>query len=173
MPNCAVKAILERRSVRKYLDKPVPGDLRDALLKAAMSAPSACNQQPWHFVIIEDRDILVELSGIHGGYLPLKNAPLAILVCGEPKKTVLEYYWEYDCCAAVENMLISAHSLGLGAVWMGINQKDDKDANIIRSILNIPARLAPFALVSAGYPAEAAAPAQRFDERKIHYGRFA
>lgn len=172
MINSTIQDILKRRSIRRYLDAPIPEELIREMLKAGMSAPSACNQQPWHFIVIESKSILEEISNIHNGYLPLKKAPLAILVCGEPGVAILDYYWEYDCCAAIENMLVAAHSLGLGAVWMGINQRERHDAQIIRGILNIPQNLQPFSFVSAGYPAETIAPAVRFNESRIHYGSF-
>lgn len=172
MEHGILDAILQRRSIRKYKDLPVPDALRTQLLRAAMSAPSACNQQSWRFVVIEEREILKEISQIHGGFTALKTAQLAILVCGEPKATQLECYWEYDCSAATQNMLIAARALGLGSVWMGINQKTPDDAAPFRRILNIPEDLQPFSLVAVGYADETPKAVDRFDEGKIHFGKF-
>lgn len=161
--------ILKRRSIRKYKTQEVPEDLIKDLLQAAMSAPSACNQQPWHFVIIRDKNILNELSKIHSGFHNLKGSPLAILVCGEPEAAKLEFYWEQDCSAATQNILIAATALGLGAVWQGINPRGGQDSDMIRRILNLPNHIRPFSLISVGYPAESLEPSNRFDERKVHY----
>ncbi len=161
--------ILKRRSIRKYTNQEVSEDLIKCLLQAAMSAPSACNQQPWHFIIIQNRNILNELSQIHSGFHSLMGAPLGILVCGEPKATKLEFYWEQDCSAATQNILIAATALELGAVWQGINQKESQDSDIIRRILKLPDHIKPFSLISVGYPAEAPETSNRFNESKVHY----
>ncbi len=164
-----LKIILNRRSIRRYESREVTNDLIKSLLQAAMSAPSACNQQPWNFVIIQNRNILNELSEIHSGFDNLKAAPLAILVCGEPEAAKVEYYWEQDCSAATQNILIAATTLGLGAVWQGINPRGGEDSDIIRRILKIPNNIKPFSLISIGYPAETLEPSNRFNEKKIHY----
>lgn len=161
--------ILKRRSIRKYKNHEVPEYFIKNLIQAAMSAPSACTQQPWHFVIIEDKAVLKELSEIHSGFLALNDSALAILVCGEPGAAKLEFYWEQDCSAATRNMLIAATAMGLGAVWQGINPRGGEDSDIIRRILKLPVHIKPFSLVSIGYPAEIAEPSNRFCESKIHY----
>jgi len=76
--------VLDRRSIRKYTDQPVPDKLVETLLRAAMSAPSAGNQQPWHFVVIRDRAILEAVPGFHPYSRMMVKAPVAILVCGMP-----------------------------------------------------------------------------------------
>jgi nitroreductase len=161
--------ILKRRSIRKYKSDKVPENLIKSLLQAAMSAPSATNQQPWHFVIIEDRTVLTELSKIHRGFTNLEAAPLAILVCGEPEAAKLEFYWEQDCSAATQNILLAATALGLGAVWQGINPRGGSDSEAIISILKLPGHIRPFSLIAAGYPAEVKEPSGRFDDSKIHF----
>ncbi len=166
----AFDTILKRRSIRKYQNKEVPKELMKSLLQAAMSAPSACNQQPWHFIIIKDKVALNELSKIHSGFLNLKESPVAILVCGEPGAAKLEFYWEQDCSAATQNILIAATALGLGAVWHGINPRGGEDSDAIRKIINIPENIKPFSLISVGYPAEDIKPSDRYYENKVHYG---
>lgn len=161
--------ILERRSIRKYEDRKIPNDLIQDLLRAAMSAPSACNQQPWHFIVVEDKKLLSEISEIHSGYNLLKDSPLMIVICGEPKATILECYWEQDCSAATENILIAAQGMGLGGVWLGINPRTGEHSEIISKILNIPDHIRPFSMVSIGYPAKQKEPANRFDSNRIHY----
>ncbi|MCX7710258.1 MAG: nitroreductase family protein [Clostridia bacterium] len=168
--NDMLKGILNRRSIRKYKDQSIPKELITTLLQAAMSAPSACNQQPWHFVVIEDKKVLNEISKIHSGFHVLKGSPLAILVCGEPQATQLDFYWEQDCSAATLNIILAAKACELGAVWLGINPRGGEDSDTIRKIVNLPDHIVPFSLVSVGYAAEAPAPADRYNESKIHYG---
>ncbi len=164
-----LNCILTRRSIRKYRDCQIPKNLIQNLLQAAMSAPSACNEQPWHFIVIEERDILNRLSAIHSGFQVLKESPLAILVCGEPEAAVLNFYWEQDCSAATENILIAAQACNLGAVWLGINPRGGEDSETIVKILDIPEHIKPFSLVSIGYPAQTLEPSNRFNENKVHY----
>ncbi|MDP4094448.1 MAG: nitroreductase family protein [Bacillota bacterium] len=161
--------IINRRSIRKYENKPVPREMIFKLLQAAMNAPSACNQQPWHFVIIEDKNILDKISRIHGGFTTIKNSPVTILVCGQPDITQLEFFWQQDCSAATQNIHIAAKSLGLGSVWMGINPNGGQDSDIIREALNLPDNIKPFSLVSVGFPAESRKVEDRFNESRIHY----
>jgi nitroreductase len=169
MENIALSNLLIRRSVRKYKNEPVPAEIVLNLLKAAMNAPSACNQQVRHYVILEDKAVLNELSKIHSGYTTLKSTPTAILVCGEPDAAILPSFWEHDCAAATQNILIAAASYGLGAVWQGVNPSGKEDASIIRRCVNLPENIHPFSIVSLGYPAETPTAKCKFDEKKIHY----
>jgi nitroreductase len=172
MENITLQHLLNRRSIRKYENRRLPKELIMILLQAAMNAPTACNQQCWHFIVIEDREKLNELSEIHGGYHTMKNAPLVILVCSEPGNAQLECFLDQDCAAATENILIAAESLGLGALWMGVNQTSPADSVIIRNVLNIPEEIKPFSFVALGYPAEIAHTMDKYDETKIHYSTF-
>jgi nitroreductase len=172
MDNITLEHLLSRRSIRKYEDRRLSKEQVTMLLQAAMNAPSACNQQCWHFIVIEDRKKLNELSEIHGGYHTLKNAPLAILVCSEPGTAKLECFVDQDCAAATENILIAAEALGLGALWMGVNQTSPGDSVIIRNVLNIPEEIKPFSFVALGYPTEPAPLQNKYDESKIHYDTF-
>ncbi|MBM3712804.1 MAG: nitroreductase family protein [Actinobacteria bacterium] len=118
-----MKEILQRRSIRKYLDKPVSDKDLDELLRCAMAAPSANNQQSWEFIIVKERDILNNIAKVHpDSYHMLEHAPAAIVVCGNLQKEIYKEkgFWVQDCSAATENILIKAQNLGLGAVWCGI-----------------------------------------------------
>ena len=169
MENLTLQYILNRRSVRKYQPQKVPKDIITDLLKAAMNAPTACNQQCWHFVVIENKEILKDLSSIHGGYHTLKNSPLAILVCGEPGTAILECFWEQDCAAASENILIAAQSFDLGAVWLGVNPTAKEESGMITKFLHLPEHIKPFSIISLGYPAGPVDTQCKYDEGKIHY----
>ena len=172
MENITLKQLLNRRTIRKYEDRRLPRELITTLLQSAMNAPSACNQQCWHFIVIEDREKLNELSEIHSGYHTMKNAPLVVLVCSEPGKAKLECFLDQDCAAATENILIAAEALGLGALWMGVNQTTPGDSVIIRKVLNIPEDIKPFSFVALGYPTEQVQPQNKYDESKIYYNSF-
>jgi len=167
----AMTAILSRRSIRKYTKKPVPEDLIKELLKAGMNAPSAGNQQPWHFIVINDHQILDEIPKFHPYSQMLKEAAVGILVCGDERLEKHKGYWVQDCSAATENILLAAHSNGLGAVWLGIYPREERVAGI-KKLLGIPKPVLPLAIISIGYPGEEKLPANRFDESKIHYNHW-
>lgn len=167
----AMQAILSRRSIRRYIDKPVSDEVVEQLLKSAMSAPSAGNEQPWHFVVIRDRQILNEIPKIHPYSGMLKEAPLAILICGDESLQKYKGYWVQDCSAATENLLIAVNALGLGGVWLGVYPIEDRVVGI-RKLLGMPESVIPFALISIGYPAEQKPPADRYDESRVHHDRW-
>lgn len=163
-----MKAILERRSIRKYTGEPVAPEQLETLLKAAMAAPSAGNEQPWHFVVIDDRDILFKITDFHPYSQMLKQAPLAIAVCGDMEGLKYEgFFWAQDCSAATENMLIAATEMGLGTVWLGVYPLKELVAGV-KDILKLPDNITPFCLVAVGHPVEKKAPADRFDRKRIH-----
>ncbi|QNU68789.1 nitroreductase family protein [Ruminiclostridium herbifermentans] len=166
-----MNSIFTRRSIRKYTNEAVPSSLIKNLLKAAMSAPSACNQQPWHFLVIDDRSTLDKLSTHNSGYSMLKEASLAILICGEIETAILKHFWAEDCAAATQNLLLAAHASGLGGVWLGVYPEENKGV-FLKEVLNIPNHITPFSLISLGYPAETKEPEDRYNEDKIHYGKW-
>jgi len=163
--------ILSRRSIRKYTSEEVSDDLVKELLEGGMSAPSAGNEQPWHFVVIRDRKILNEIPKFHPHSWMLKDASVAILVCGDLELEKHKGYWIQDCSAATENILIAVQGKGLGAVWLGIYPREDRVSGM-RTLLGIPEHVVPFSLISIGYPAEKKPRANRYDDAKIHYNRW-
>jgi nitroreductase len=165
----AMEAILSRRSIRKYTDQPVAKELVNELIQAAMAAPSANNQQPWHFVIIKDRQTLDQIPKFHPYSTMLKQAQLAIAVCGD--SVIQPAFWIQDCSAACENILLAAHSKGLGAVWLAVYPRQDR-IDGLRQLLNLPETIIPLSLVSLGYPASNKPLENRYDTAKIHYERW-
>ena len=161
-------AILTRRSIRHYTAQPVAEELITGFLKAAMAAPSAGNEQPWEFVVLTERTILDRIPSFHPYAAMLKEAPAAILVCGDLAREKHEGYWVQDCSAATENILIAVNEEGLGAVWLGIYPREERVRGL-RQLLSIPETIVPFALVAIGYPAEKKEPADRFDASRLHY----
>ncbi|MDD5398072.1 MAG: nitroreductase family protein, partial [Dehalococcoidia bacterium] len=115
-----IECMMTRRSIRKYTDRSVDDGVVKQLLQVAMAAPSSANEQPWQFVVIRDREILSQASKIHTFSYMLDQAALAILVCEDPTFEVNTGRGPLDCSAATMNILLAAHALGLGAVWVGI-----------------------------------------------------
>jgi len=119
--------IFERRSIRKYKKKKVEEEKIEKLLKAATAAPSAGNEQPWHFIVIRDRDKLNHLAEVHPYAKMLKEASLAIAVCADLDKQRHEGFWVQDCAAATQNILLEAVSLDLGAVLIGAYPNQERE----------------------------------------------
>ncbi|MDX9722975.1 MAG: nitroreductase family protein [Myxococcota bacterium] len=163
----ALQAIATRRSIRKFSDEQVSEETIRALLEAAMAAPSAGNQQPWVFVLVDRRPLLEEISQIHPFAGMAKSAAGAVVVCGDLERERYAGYWVQDCSAATQNLLLAAHALGLGAVWVGIYPSPDR-VDSFRRLLCLPASIVPLALVPFGRPAENKAESGRFDELRIH-----
>ena len=166
----AVEAILTRRSIRKYTEQPVSDEVLKELLEAAMYAPSASNQQPWCFVVINDRKIMNEIPKYHPYAQMLKEAPVAILVCCD-SDLQLEEYGVQDCSAATQNILLAAHARGLGAVWLGVYPAEPR-VTTIKNLLNLPEHTIPISLISIGYPAEQKSQPDRYRADKVHYNQW-
>lgn len=164
-------AVLSRRSIRQYEARPVSDELVRDLLRAAMSAPSAGNEQPWHFVVIRDRVLLDVIPGIHPYSQMLRGASVAVLVCGDTTLEKQKGYWVQDCSAATENILVAATALGLGAVWLGVYPLEDRVKGL-RKLLGIPEHVFPFAIIPVGYPAEGKPPAERYSDSRVHRDRW-
>lgn len=163
----ALEAIRTRRSIRQYQSKAVPSELVETALAAAMNAPSACNTQPWHFVVIDDRKILDAVPQVNPHAAMAARAPMAVLVCGDLSLEVPSGYWVVDCAAAVENFLLAAHVLGLGAVWTGVYPRQDR-MDGFRRLLGLPENIVAHSLIVVGYPAEQPAHQDRFRPDRIH-----
>jgi len=162
----ALEAIMTRRSIRRFADKrPADGEIR-TLLEAAMQAPSARNHQPWYFVVIDERGVLDAVTDFHPHARMLAHAPLAVLVCGDTEQVDSFGYVVQDCSAAAENLLLAAHALDLGAVWLGIYPRAERMAGMKR-LLRLPDTIVPLALVALGYPAESKEKALRFKPERV------
>ncbi len=161
-----LEAIHTRRSIRKYVDQPVPKELVQKLLAAAMQAPSARNQQPWEFVVIDDRALLSKIPEFMPNAAMAAGAPLAILVCADLDLETSPGYWTVDCAAAVENMLLAAHGLGLGAVWCGVYPRD-KRMDGLRQLAGLPKNVVAHSLVVVGYGAEKVPAENRYRPERV------
>jgi nitroreductase len=162
-----LKAILTRRSIRKYINKDIPEEYYEIMLRAAMHAPSARNRQPWHFIIITSREILQKLAAVSPSWRMLEEAGTAIVVCGDLILEDAESFIIQDCSAATQNILLAAHELGLGSVWLGVHPKADRLEPLIE-ILNIPENIVPVSMISIGKPDESREQPDRFNVERIH-----
>ena len=160
-----------RRSIRRYTGEPVGEEAVRELLEAAMAAPSAGNQQPWHFIVIRDRALLNAVPGFHPHARMAEQAPLAILVCGDPTLEKHVDMWVQDCAAATENLLLAAAALGFGAVWCGVHPRQERVEGF-RRLLGIPDHVIPFAFVPVGHPAEEKPPVQRYNPERVRSERW-
>lgn len=169
--NPAIENIMTRTSIRDYQDRKVEDEKVEQIIRAAMAAPSAGNKQPWRFIVIKDKKTLEAISGNFKSMKMAAKAPLAIVVCGDMKATFPgdgTDYWVEDASAATENLLLAAHSLGLGAVWCGIYPMPDRVA-LLKEMLDIPDDIIPLNVVPVGYPAESPEPKDKWNPDEIHY----
>ncbi len=160
--------IHRRKSVRKYLDKPVPREMLVTLMKAGMAAPTAADKRPWSFVCVTDEALLDSLSNSSPSGKMVKDAGAAIVVCGDTRRALNSNVWTQDCSAATQNILLAAEGIGLGAVWIGIYPEYFK-YNHIRRLLDIPMEVVPLSLVSIGWPTGVEKPKEKFDPSNIHW----
>ena len=162
----SIDTILTRRSIRKFKDIPVKKDRIIQIVKAAMYAPSARNVQPWYFVYTDDRHKLNQLAEIHPYAKMLKEATLAILICGDMNIEKTFSYIIQDCSAATQNILLASTEFGLGSVWLGIQPREDRITNM-KKFFNLPENIIPVSLVAIGYADESKETPERFNPDRI------
>jgi nitroreductase len=161
-----LQALMTRRSVRSFTSQPVPEDCLAQMLRAAMQAPSAVNERPWHFIVITDRSILDEYPKYHNTAAVLRQSSVAILVCGDDTLELRKGCMLIDCANATMNLLLAAHGLGLGAVWLGLSH-DPVRVEAITRLTKLPAHIHPISMVAVGYPAALPEQVDRFDPERI------
>lgn len=166
---CLFDVLYQRRSIRRYVEgKQVEPEKITLLLQAAMAAPSACNLQPWEFIAVTDNELLDRLKEcIHPEHGKHYNAPAAFIVCSNTAYIPWEGNGEIDCAAAIENILLAATALGLGAVWIGA-----MDEAAVRQTFDIPEHVAVISLVLFGYPAEEKRPRTQYTEEAVYWQKY-
>lgn len=157
--------ILKRKSIREFKDIAITEEEIKALLTSAMQAPSAKNQQPWDYIVVDDKKLLNHLSKMHKGSWPLKTAPLAIIpVLRESDKSPL--MTQQDISASIENILLEAVNLELGSVWIGVYPLPERIAHV-SEIFDFPKENTPFAILAIGHPQQSSKVTLRYDEERV------
>ncbi len=161
--------IFGRRSIRAYRPGEISDDVVRALLEAAMAAPSAVAKDPWRFVVVRNQNTLSQIADAlpNGKMLPL--ASLGIVVCGDLEAAhdrQLSYLLQ-DCSAAIENLLLAVHALGLAACWLGVHPRVDRIERL-SAILGLPASVIPVSAIAIGYPGEEKEPRTRYNPAAVH-----
>ncbi len=162
--------IFGRRSIRLYSPAAVSEAAVQKLLEAAMAAPSAAAKDPWRFVVVRDRQTLTEIAAALPNGQMIASAALGIAVCGDLQAAhdqQLSYLLQ-DCSAAIENLLLCAHVLGLGACWLGVHPREQR-VNSLKQILSLPPAVIPVACIAIGFPAEAKEPRTRFNREYVRF----
>ncbi|GFK94053.1 Albonoursin synthase [Fundidesulfovibrio magnetotacticus] len=167
----ALDCLFTRRSIRQFTADPVDPEALNTALEAAMSAPSAGNAQPWHFVLVRERALLDAVPGFHPYAAMSRQAQAGVLVCADPALEKYPGYWPLDCAAAVQNLLLALHAQGLGAVWVGVWPEADRVENF-RKLLGVPAQVIPHSWVPVGVPGQPAHRADRFRPERVHENRW-
>jgi len=166
------EGLITRRSIRKYTGGKISNTDIYKVVNAGMYAPSARDTRPWHFIVIDDRNMLDKILSFHTYATMLKKASHAIVVCGDENLQNGPGYYVMDCSAAAENMLLAAHALGLGAVWVGVHPEPDR-IEALSKLLELPSHVKPVSLISLGIPIESFEPiSQRYEQEKIRYNHW-
>ena len=160
--------IHERRSIRNYSQEDVSDEHIDKILRAGMTAPSAGNQQVWRFVVIRERSTMLAVTEFHPYARMLDHAPVCIAALADTRIERYRGYWVQDVSAAMENMLLAACALKLGAVWLGIHPIPEREEGM-RKLLNLPAGVECLGLIALGHPASPSpGPMDRFNAEYVH-----
>lgn len=165
------ETIYKRRSIRKFTADKINEDDIDKILKVAMYAPSAGNAQPWHFIVIDDREILEDLSQIIPNGKMIAESSHCIVVCADTEQEKYKGRWMLDCSAATQNMLLAATSLSIGSVWIGIFPENERMDNLSK-YFNLSDNIKPVSIVALGYPAENKVLPDRFKAERIHRNKY-
>lgn len=165
-----MNSIYNRRSIRKYEDKNIPKSKLEQLVKAGMQAPSAHNKKPYEFIIVTEKELLNKLSetGLYCHMLKYAAAAIVVMSKADEQETP---YWQADCGAVVENILLEATELGIGSCWIGEYPNIEKSQKV-KEILLIPEDYQVFATISLGYAQEKKSPNDNYYKEKVHYEKF-
>ncbi|MDR3247241.1 MAG: nitroreductase family protein [Treponema sp.] len=169
-----MSAIFERRSVRKFLPKPVEQEKIERILRAGFQAPTAGNRRPWEFLVITEQKIKDDLVALVPRAKLLAQAPALIVTLGNPGEGKMpgdDLWWVEDCSAAVENMLLQIVDEGLGGVWVGW-YPDPEKVPPFSEYFKLPANMVGFAIIALGYAEEQPPKLDRFEPAKVHYQRY-
>lgn len=166
------QAIYARRSIRKFENKPVDKQTLVELCRLGAAGPSATNKRPWAFLIADEKESVDKLRSVlmFGKF----NAPAAIVVCGDMRRTlplVAKDYWIQDCSAAMENILLGAVEMGLGAVWCGV-APIQLSMKRVQKAMGMPPHIVPLGVAYIGFPDEQKEPRTQFEDEMVRWQRW-
>ncbi|MCF6464785.1 nitroreductase family protein [Clostridium sp. Cult2] len=166
-----LEAIFTRRSIRKFTGEPISEEDLKTILKAGFQAPSAHNYEPREYIVVRDKKIIEKITKFHKYSKMLPKAGCGIIVCGDKDKQPEIGFLIEDCSASMQNMLLAAHGIGLGAVWCGLYSVT-KLTESMADVLELPEHVIPIGMIVVGVKDELKEPIDRYDERKIHYDKW-
>ncbi|MBZ3936005.1 nitroreductase family protein [Methanimicrococcus blatticola] len=166
-----MEALYTRRSVRKFQNKSVPMELIEEAVKAAMFAPSARNQQPWEFIIVDKQELMDAVPTYSPHAQMAKGAPAGVLICYNKEYDVAEGFFPQDLGAATQNLLLALHENGLGAVWTGVYPREDRMKGFVNAF-NLPENVIPYSFTIIGYPEKETDKVDRFKKERVHYNKW-
>lgn len=159
--------LFDRKSCRNYKPDPISQEDLDYILHAGMSAPTACNTRCWSFIVVKDKETHKKIMQIHKASQMLENAPVAVIVCADLEKQY-KNYWQQDCAASTENILLAATAKGYGSVWCGVATNTERQEGIAK-LFKLPHNIIPFSLIVMGKPAEDKPVKERWSPDLIKY----
>ena len=164
------QVIFKRGSIRKFKNKKVEKEKIQQILDAGFAAPSAINLRPYHFIVLDDRELMDKIAMTSRGKKVLLKAPIGIAVCGDLNINSHMEFVMNDTSACIENMLLAIHGLGLGGCWLG--QRRNETDDIVKELLGLPDGIFISGFIAVGYPDEEKIQPNRFDETKIHHNKW-
>lgn len=168
-----MKEIFNRRSIRKFTDRPIEKEKIDKILRAGMQAPSAANQQPWEFIVVEDKESLKELALTTPYSKPIASSAVTIVLLANSDYFKIPTGWQQDMGAVAQNILLETAYLELGAVWLGV-ATSDAAIEFVKKTYQLPDNIMPFAMIAIGYPDEQKNEfVDRYNESRVHYEKWA
>ncbi len=167
-----MKEIFNRRSIRKFESRPIEKEKIDQLLRAGMQAPSAANQQPWEFIVVENKENLKNLAMASPYAKPVEGSAVTFVLLANSDNFKVPTGWQQDMGAVAQNILLEATHLDLGAVWLGVSTSEVV-ADAIKDLYQLPDSIKPFAMIAVGYPdGQKNEFVDRYDESRVHYEKW-
>ncbi len=167
----SLEALKTRRSVRKYRNGKVPEEIIDEIINCAMYSPSAFDYQPWHFIVIDNRETFDNILKVATHAEMISGASHAVILCGDRKLEENTGLLIQDISAATQNLLLAAHTYGLGAVWVGIYPFEEIIEGLKR-LFNLPDYIVPVSMAVIGYPGEKPQQPERYKKDRVHYNKW-
>ncbi|MGY5876779.1 MAG: nitroreductase family protein [Candidatus Thorarchaeota archaeon] len=163
-----LEALYSRRSIRKFVMKEIPDNNVKQILRAGMSAPNSGNQRLWQFVVVRDRNQMEKIIEAYPYAVMLRDVPVAIIVCYDKNREKYEDRWQMDCSNASLNLLLAAHGLGFGGLWLEVYPIQER-IEMMQEFFGMTEDVIPLSVIAIGHPAEEKPPIDRYEESLVHY----